>query len=164
MIFINFAVHPKARLSVSSLCVSSSPPSPLRLPKKSGRDESPLLSFILPSIFLFRIPFFSRARTEIPRRSSRAWSPGGAVRAVMDGVLITVSSTLERPRGGGGGEEPQQIHPHTVGLNEVRRAPAPPPPRPSAPHFLRLTLIAAPSLQPNAAVLQRKTTSVEKPA
>lgn len=165
VIFINFAAHPKARLSVSSLCVSSSPPSPLRLPKKSGRDESPLLSFILPSIFLFRIPFFSRARTEIPRRSSRAGSPGGAVRAVMDGVLITASSTLERPRGG---RNPSRSiltqHARAVGLNEVRRAPTPPPPRPSAPHFLRLTLIAAPSLQPNAPVLQRKTTSVEKPA
>lgn len=121
------------------------------------------LSFSPTFFFSASLSFHGQGR-KFPVGLAEPRSPGGAVRGVMDGVLITASSTLERPRGG---EEPQQIHPRTTcpcsWAKWSRWRPPRPPPQPSAPHFLGLTLIAAPSLQPNAPQLQRKTTPVEKP-
>lgn len=173
-----------AALSVS-LYPTSLPLPPQRGGKKtSGHDGSPLLSLILSFIFLFP-PVFPRTVTEIPHGFSPGpWVPCEAVSSVMDDVLITVSSTLDRFGKGGGRQEicthttslavgggappwPSHHHHHHPGLpkekDPIKYPPLPKLPPHSFHPFTLVTLIESPSLLPNVSALQRERAKTRAP-
>lgn len=115
------------RFSVSSLCLLVARPPCVYKKSLAVMNHLSFLSFSPTFFFSASLSFHGQGR-KFPVGLAEPRSPGGAVRAVMDGVLITASSTLERPWGGGRNPSRSILtqHARAVRLNELHRAhPAP---------------------------------------